>query len=410
MIAARIALTIGLLAVGSSGCLQRNPDFIGATEGATTETGESAGPGGSADTQPGPSSTSPGGAESDTTDGSLGCAPNLDSLRLSVFADNCTADGCHAGDVPAAALDLASVDLYEDLLDVPSNTCLTWSRVVAEQPDQSILYAKVAGIATCEVDRPVPHDMLPSDQLDCLGGWIETIVACERCGGVDCIDLQADAANCGACGVACPAEVACVAGVCACPEGSDACGDACVDLQTDAQHCGGCGNDCQGSPCTDGACACAGLTECGGCVDTQTDSQHCGGCDQPCGFGRSCQEGSCGCSPTLVSLAADVQPIFTAHCVANGCHGGANPKKDLRLEDGASWAELVDVPAVECSDGRFRVQPGAPESSYLMDKLLGIDLCGGVQMPQSGGPGDDTLPNEDLDAVSAWICQGALDN
>jgi hypothetical protein len=31
-------------------------------------------------------------------------------------------------------------------------------------------------------------------------------------------------------------------------------------------------------------------------------------------------------------------------------------------------------------------------------------------MPQSGGPGNDTLADEDLDRISAWICQGAADN
>jgi hypothetical protein len=415
LIVQRIAavLAVSVLGAAPSACLQRNPDFVGASDGGTTAAAET----GDSGTSAGPlpvdgSSSSPSSDESasDTNGGPLTCAPNLDSLRLTVFARSCTADGCHAGDVPAAALDLSTVDLYEDLLDVPSNTCLSWARVVAEAPEQSILYAKVAGVATCEVDRPVPHDVLPGDELECLSGWIETIVDCERCGGTDCIELQSDATNCGGCGVVCPEGIACVGGVCDCPAGGIACEGACIDPQADPLHCGGCGNDCEGNPCDAGSCSCVGLTECGGCVDTQTDSAHCGGCDQPCGYGRTCDGGECGCAPTPVSFAAEVQPILTENCVSNGCHGGSNPKKDLSLEAGAAWADLVDVPAVECNDGRLRVAPGDPENSYLMHKLLGIQLCSGVQMPQSGGPGNDTLADEDLDRISAWICQGAADN
>jgi hypothetical protein len=75
-----------------------------------------------------------------------------------------------------------------------------------------------------------------------------------------------------------------------------------------------------------------------------------------------------------------------------------------------AYAHLVNVLAGECNDGRFRVAPGDPANSYLLDKVLGVDMCSGVQMPQIGGPGEDTLPNADLDVITAWVCQGALDN
>lgn len=415
MIGARSGAVLGLalLLAPAGGCLQRNPDFIGATDGAAaTDTGDPVGSSGSptsTGTQGTSSSTKPGEETTTSGGGPLTCAPNLESLELTVFAHGCTADGCHVGDAPAASLDLTTVNLYEDLLDVASTTCLSWSRVVAEAPEQSILYAKVAGFATCEVDRPVAHDVLSSEDLDCLGGWIESIEDCERCGGTACVDLQNETANCGACGVVCPEGIACVAGECDCPGTQTACGTACVDTQADPQNCGGCTNDCGGNSCTAGECDCVGLTDCGGCVDTQTDPDHCGGCDQPCGFGRACDAGECGCDPTPVSFAADVQPVFTENCVSNGCHGGSNPKKGLRLEEGSAWASLVDVPAAECGD-RMRVAPGDPDNSYLMHKLLGVDLCAGVQMPQSGGPGGGALDEANLDAISAWICQGAVDN
>jgi hypothetical protein len=49
------------------------------------------------------------------------------------------------------------------------------------------------------------------------------------------------------------------------------------------------------------------------------------------------------------------------------------------------------------------VQPGDPSGSYLIQKLLGRDLCSGSQMPKAGV----TLPSADMAMLSAWICQGA---
>jgi hypothetical protein len=76
------------------------------------------------------------------------------------------------------------------------------------------------------------------------------------CDGV-CVDLMADAANCGQCGAVCPAELVCSAGACtaACPSGLMQCGQACVDLNTHILNCGICGNAClEGQVCVGGQC------------------------------------------------------------------------------------------------------------------------------------------------------------
>ena len=44
------------------------------------------------------------------------------------------------------------------------------------------------------------------------------------------------------------------AGICACSAGQEACAANCVDIQTNAAHCGACGHDCQGGPCNAGKC------------------------------------------------------------------------------------------------------------------------------------------------------------
>lgn len=128
-----------------------------------------------------------------------------------------------------------------------------------------------------------------------------------------CIDVSADAANCGACGVTCPDGIACVAGACdlSCETGV-ACGAGCVDIATDPANCGGCGRVCetaanQAATCDDGKCsaACAdGFGDCNldpsdGCeTDVMSTAAHCGSCDQSClqpGHSEgSCSAGVCG--------------------------------------------------------------------------------------------------------------------
>jgi hypothetical protein len=112
------------------------------------------------------------------------------------------------------------------------------------------------------------------------------------------------------------------------------------------------------------------------------------------------------CSGTPVSFARDVQPIFADNCVTGACHGGVMPQEGLSLEPGEAFDALVAVTATQCTDGRKRVAPGDPQHSYVMDKLLGIDMCGqGAQMPK----GKD-LPEEDMAIISRWICAGALND
>ena len=74
------------------------------------------------------------------------------------------------------------------------------------------------------------------------------------CGEV-CADPMSDAANCGACGVACVDGASCVAGSCACDAGLSFCDGACVDLAVDEASCGACGVACgAGEVCAGGSC------------------------------------------------------------------------------------------------------------------------------------------------------------
>lgn len=107
-----------------------------------------------------------------------------------------------------------------------------------------------------------------------------------------------------------------------------------------------------------------------------------------------------------MSFQNDVQPILTSACTAAGCHSGTKPKENLSLEAGLAYDGLVGVTAAECTGGLKRVSPGDVGQSYLVDKLLGTNLCSGSQMPKAG----QSLPAADLAKISDWICQGAKRN
>jgi hypothetical protein len=227
-----------------------------------------------------------------------------------------------------------------------------------------------------------------------------------NCSG-SCVTLATSPTNCGACGKVCGAGMSCVAGSCACPAGTTLCGSTCVSTGTDASNCGACGHSCPaGTSCSAGVCACpSGQTHCGStCVDTATDPANCGACGKACAAGQLCAAGACGCGAT-VSFTNQVQPIFTASCTNNGCHSSGNkPAASLSLVAGASYGALVNV-ASTCA-GKMRVVPSSVPASYLMNKLTGVGICSGTQMPKTG----QSLSKAELDAISGWICEGAPKN
>lgn len=150
--------------------------------------------------------------------------------------------------------------------------------------------------------------------LQCRGTELTCVTtpaaAAESCNGTDddCdgkldegFNLQADTANCGACGTSCAAGNSCCAGKCVnlqedenscgacgaptCARGSTCCKGMCVDTMQDGTSCGACGTTCM-----------SGQTCCGGqCVDTKNDPKHCGTCTNACSMGAQpgCCDGSC---------------------------------------------------------------------------------------------------------------------
>jgi hypothetical protein len=153
------------------------------------------------------------------------------------------------------------------------------------------------------------------------------------------------------------------------------------------------------------------LIECSGaCADLSTDPKHCGACGNPCGTGSSCIDGQCQCGDTAISLANEVQPIFTANCASSGCHDGNNRPgggpgggaTSLDLRAGNALQSLLDT-TTPC--GPVLV-PGDADASVLIGKLDGSELCMGSLMPKGNG----SLTTAEIDLIATWVCQGAEDN
>ncbi|MFT3924623.1 MAG: hypothetical protein QM778_18935 [Myxococcales bacterium] len=113
--------------------------------------------------------------------------------------------------------------------------------------------------------------------------------------------------------------------------------------------------------------------------------------------------------PSPPATFTRVFEIFSQQC--RGCHrGGSQFSLDLGTK-ATAYDELIGGPSkgaaefITCANqGYFRVVPGKPDESLLIQKLEGIQPCGD-QMP----PGK-ALSAAQLREVRSWIMAGALNN
>ncbi|MFO0607205.1 MAG: fibrinogen-like YCDxxxxGGGW domain-containing protein [Polyangiales bacterium] len=167
-------------------------------------------------------------------------------------------------------------------------------------------------------DAPAPDapvDAGPEAAADVANDTGPTCATGQTLCGDRCADLTSDGANCGACGTACAAGMACRMGSCqlVCPEGQTACMGRCVSLMTDAANCGACGTACPaGQVCSMGACdvVCGALMTCGtgasrACADVNVDPRNCGACGTACNLAN-----------------ASVNACVASRCVIGGCSAG----------------------------------------------------------------------------------------
>jgi hypothetical protein len=95
-------------------------------------------------------------------------------------------------------------------------------------------------------------------------------------------------------------------------------------------------------------------------------------------------------TPTAVSFAEQIAPIFNVRCV--DCHGEMDPESGLNLATyegtmmGSSYGTVI--------------VPGKPDESYMMEMIVSGD------MPAEGDP----MPAEEIELLWTWITEGAENN
>jgi hypothetical protein len=102
-----------------------------------------------------------------------------------------------------------------------------------------------------------------------------------------------------------------------------------------------------------------------------------------------------GCTGASPGYTADVAPIIRGCAAGEICHGTQ-----------FDYAGLVNATTQRdvCTPPRIIVKPGDLGNSYVLNKLLGIDMCAmSSRMPLAGV----YLPEPQIQTIADWICVGA---
>ena len=98
--------------------------------------------------------------------------------------------------------------------------------------------------------------------------------------------------------------------------------------------------------------------------------------------------------------------IFDKSCASSACHAAPANAGNLNLTYGLSYRDLVGrVPQnpAAAATGMKLIDPGNPENSFLLTKLIAPTPEQGVRMPFNAG----TLHTGKIEAIRTWIAAGA---
>jgi hypothetical protein len=115
-----------------------------------------------------------------------------------------------------------------------------------------------------------------------------------------------------------------------------------------------------------------------------------------------------------VSFRRDVAPVLATSCTTRSCHGGGSRPPVLGAHMSASTmrAALVGVASEDRPDHAY-VEPGAPDASYLVQKVEGRLVDAECTEHDCGEPmplDNPSLSAEAIAKIRAWVADGARDN
>lgn len=105
----------------------------------------------------------------------------------------------------------------------------------------------------------------------------------------------------------------------------------------------------------------------------------------------------------LCQLDIDVPALFRSKCGSSTCHEGDEPAAELDLVAPGVFERLENVPATQC-EGRVRIDPLEPNSSFLVDKLRGTQpVSCGERMPFVS-----FLTGAEIACVQRWVFERTI--
>jgi hypothetical protein len=99
--------------------------------------------------------------------------PTLSSIYDVIIERSCNSESCHGGSNPEAGLDLTSVEAaYASLVGVTSTEEPSFTRVIAGDPDNSLMYMVLLGDVGAVGQMPSGWE-LGAVEIEAIRQWIE---------------------------------------------------------------------------------------------------------------------------------------------------------------------------------------------------------------------------------------------
>jgi Stigma-specific protein, Stig1 len=176
-------------------------------------------------------------------------------------------------------------------------------------------------------------------------------------------DISGDAANCGGCGYACPANALCQSGQCYCKDGFTVENNLCVIAPSGTNPDNGCPAGM--SPCPDGYC-----------YELSSSADNCGMCGNTCPSGMTCSASTC----TNAATGATTAPTTTV-----------------------TTATTTTATTSSVDTGPTLVKPG---DYTLSCAVLGMTKCGGTCVNLSSSNGNCGSCGTICSGLTATCCGG----
>jgi len=313
--------------------------------------------------------------------------PTIRSIQSNIFNLNCALSSCHIGPNPASGLNLSEGNAFGNIVGVPSQEVPSLQRVKPNSPDSSYLVWKIEGRQGIQGERmPRTGTYLSQEQIDVIRQWIangalpetnapvvsdipdQTIEIGQSFNSFDLDDFVTDADH----------------------------PDSLIDWQISRSATA----DSVFSISVDAANVVT--------IDV-IDTTFIGSetftfmATDPDGLSDSDTARFTVRLP-IVTFSQIQQNIFNQKCAVPGCHIGPSNQLpgSMDLREGNAYGNIVNMPSEEIPS-LLRVNPGQPDSSYIVWKVEGRPGIQGQRMPRGGPP----LSQDEINAIRNWIQAGA---